>query len=69
MEEQKGYEEFGIEPLLQGGAQARSHYTKNIPVQKWHTHPVPLKMNRVGPLTDIKATSNLVLDTALLPSK
>lgn len=33
------------------------------------THPVPLKMNRVGPLTDITATSNLVLDTVLLPPK
>jgi len=33
------------------------------------THPVPLKMNRVGPLTNITTTSNLVLDTVLLPSK
>jgi hypothetical protein len=35
------------------------------------THQVPLKMmmNRVGLFTDITATSDLVLDTALLPSK
>jgi len=35
MEEEKGYEEAGTEPLLQGEcAGTQNHYTKNIPVQK-----------------------------------
>jgi len=35
MEEEKGYEEVGTEPLLQGEcAGMENNYTKNIPVQK-----------------------------------
>jgi len=69
MGEEKGYEEVGTEPLYKGSVHARRVTIQRIFQYRSDTHPVPLKMNRVGPLTDSKATSNLVLDTALLPSK
>jgi len=54
---------------LQGECACKqSYYTKNIPVQKWHT-PSASEDKQGEPLDRQQATSNLVLDTALLPSK
>jgi len=50
MEEEKGYEEVGTEPLLQGEcAYMQSHYTKYVLVQKWHT-PSASDDEQGGPL-------------------
>jgi hypothetical protein len=50
MEEEKGYEEVGTESLLHGDwACTQSHYTKNVPVRKWHT-PSASEDEQGGPL-------------------
>ena len=59
MGEEKGYEEVGTEPLYKGSVHASRVTIQRIFQCRSDTHPVPLKTNRVSPLTDSKQPATL----------